>query len=193
MPLDFDLSALVMEIEANLSHAETLTHGISARQFNWRPVPGQWSMGECFAHLNIVDGGDLQPIRQAVEDGHARKINGSGPFTYGWLSRKFVASMEPPAKRKFKAPTAYQPPPEVDLGQALAEFRRIGAELRKLTERANGLDLARVKTLMSALPPFLRPFVKMPLGARLGLITAHDRRHLWQAEQVRAHADFPTG
>jgi hypothetical protein len=48
-----------------------------------------------------------------------------------------------------------------------------------------------VKTILPVLPALLRPFVKMPLGARFALITAHDRRHLWQAEQVRNHASFP--
>ena len=48
-----------------------------------------------------------------------------------------------------------------------------------------------VRTTLPALPAFLRGIVQMPLGARFALIGAHDRRHLWQAEQVREHADFP--
>jgi hypothetical protein len=191
MTLDSELAALDREVEANLNHAETLTQGLSARQFNWRPAPGQWSMGECFAHLNIVNGGGLEPLRAAVADGHANNVNGVGPFRYGILSRKFVASMEPPAKRKFKAPQAYLPPSDADPGTTMAEFRRIGGELRKLVQGAQGLDLARVKTSLPALPAFLRSFVRMPLGARFGLFTAHDRRHIWQAQQVRDQPDFP--
>jgi hypothetical protein len=191
MALDPDLAILVTEIEANLSHLETIVHGLTDAQFNWRPEPGRWSIAECVAHLNIVDGGDLAPIQAAIEEAHARKISGSGPFTYGYFSKKFVASMEPPVTRKFKAPKAYVPPPDAPLDKTVAEFRRIGAELRRLTVNANGLHLGRVKCPLPALPPLLRPFVKMPLGARLALLTAHDRRHLWQAEQVRNHPDFP--
>ena len=43
------------------------------------------------------------------------------------------------------------------------------------------VDLVRVKT------PLIQPkWAKMPLGARFALLTTHDRRHLWQAEQVRS-------
>jgi hypothetical protein len=73
----------------------------------------------------------------------------------------------------------------------LAEHRRVSAEFRRLALSARGLDLASVKCEFPTLPALLRPFVRMPLGARLNLLTAHDRRHLWQAEQVRNHPDFP--
>lgn len=33
----------------------------------------------------------------------------------------------------------------------------------------------------------------MPLGALLTHMTTHDRRHLWQAEQVRNDSYFPKG
>ncbi len=186
-----DLAVLITEIDANMSHAESLAAGLSHQQFNWRPGPASWSIGQCLSHLNVVDGQDLTPVRAAIADGKSRQLTGDGPFTYGFLSRKFIASMEPPAKRKFKAPKYYVPPEESDPHATLAEFRRISKDFRTLAQSAAGLNLARVKTRMPALPPLLRALVKMPLGARLELITAHDRRHLWQAEAVRNHADFP--
>lgn len=186
-----DLAVLITEIDANLSHAESLAAGLSHRQFNWRPDSASWSIGQCLSHLNVVDGKDLAPLRAAIAGGKSRQLTGDGPFTYGFLSRKLVASMEPPAKRKFKAFRNYVPPEESDPQATLAEFRRISKDLRALAQSASGLHLARVKTRMPALPPLLRPFIKMPLGARLELITAHGRRHLWQAEAVRSHAGFP--
>ena len=71
------------------------------------------------------------------------------------------------------------------------EHNHDSAEMRRLAQSAAGLDLARVKSTLPALPALLRVIVKMPLGARFELIAAHDRRHLWQAEQVRNHPDFP--
>ncbi len=55
MPLDPDIAMLVTEIDANLSHAESITHGLTREQFAWRPEPGRWSIGECFAHLNAAN------------------------------------------------------------------------------------------------------------------------------------------
>lgn len=142
--------------------------------------------------MNIVNGQNLAPLQSAIEQGHSRNLTGDGgPFTYGLLSRKFVESMEPPVKRKFKAPAGYKPPPEADLVETVAEYRRISNELCRLARASAGLHLGHIKTTLPMLPPILRSLVKMPMGARFGLITAHDRRHLWQAEQVRSHPAYP--
>jgi hypothetical protein len=191
MPIEAELATLITEIDANLSHVDSIVHGLSHGQFNWRPAPGRWSVGECIAHLNVTNAGDLKPIEGAIARGRAANMKGQGPFTYGSLSRKFVASQEPPIKKKFKAPKSFIPPPEVKIDEAVAEYRRIRKELRKLTQGADGLHLAKIKVELPALPAPFRWFVKMPLGARLALITTHDRRHLWQAEQVKADPAFP--
>lgn len=195
-PLGNDLAVLITEIHANASHAESLTFGLSDRQFNWRPASGGWSIGQNLAHLNIVNGLDLVPLRAAIADGHARHLAGEGPFAYGMLVGKFVAGMEPlgsspSANRKFKAPAKYAPSKENDLAKTLAEYQRISTAMRELAQSAAGLNLARVKTRILALPTWLQGVYKMPLGARLAALAAHDRRHLWQAELVRQLPGFP--
>jgi len=189
MPLDPDIAMLITEIDANLSHAESITHNLTREQFQWRPAPGRWSIGECFAHLNVTNGFALRAIETGISKGRA-KI-GEGPFQYGFLVRKFIASQEPPATKKFTAPKVFLPSAAIDLDATLAEYRRVSTELKRLTREANGLHLSRVKIEMPALPAVLRPFVKMPLGGQLLLTTTHDRRHLWQAEQVRNDPAFP--
>ena len=191
MPLDPDIAMLVTEIDANLSHAESITHGLTQEQFKWRPQPARWSIGECFAHLNATNKTALPAIEEGVAKGRASGKMGQSPFQYGFLSRKFIASQELPVKQKFKAPQAFLPPAEVDLDATMAEYRRISGELNRLTREADGLHLARVKITLTALPVVLRSIVKMPLGGQFHLTTAHDRRHLWQAEQVRNEKGFP--
>ena len=186
-----DLAVLVTEVDANISHAQSLAAGLTRTQFNWSPEPGRWSIGQCLAHLNTVNGGDVAPLRDAIQAGKARNQTGEGPFRYGFFSRKFVASMEPPPTRKFKAPKYYEPVPESDPEKTLTEYCRISGEIRKLLQSAAGLDLSRVKATLPALPSPLRAIIKMPLGARFELLTTHDRRHLWQADQVRNHPQFP--
>jgi hypothetical protein len=187
MPLDPDIAMLVVEIDANLSHAESITHGLSRRQFQWRPAPARWSIGECFVHMNIVNVTALP----AIEAGIAQGKPGQGPFRYGFLMRKFIASQEPPVKSKFKAPKVFLPPSETDLEQTMAEYRRVQAELKRLSRLADGLHLSRTKIKMPALPAALRTLIRIPLGGQLHLTTTHDRRHLWQAEQVRNDPSFP--
>lgn len=192
MPLDPDIAMLVVEIDANFSHAESITHGLTRDQFQWRPAPGRWSIGECFAHLNVTNTFTLRALAAGIADGRSSGKTGEGPFQYGFLSRKFIASQEPPVKKKYSAPKVFLPPADVDPEATLAEFRRINAELKRLTRDADGLHLSRVKVKMLALPAPLRAIVRMPLGAQLLLTTTHDRRHLWQAEQVRNDPAFPS-
>lgn len=182
---------ILREFDANVARAQALAAGLSREQFNWRPEPGRWSIAQCLSHLNVVNGQDLAPVGEAIRSARAKGLLGAPPFQYGLLSRKFVQSMEPPVRGRTKAPKSYEPLPEGDPQATLAEYLRISRELRALVESSEGLDWRRAKTQMPALPAVLRAIVRIPLGARFALIAAHDRRHLWQAEQVREHPSFP--
>jgi DinB superfamily len=191
MPAASPIPTLIAAIDENLSSAQDVTSGLSPGQFNWRTEPGRWSIAQCLTHMNIVNNTDLDAIEAAIADGKARGLTGTGPFRYGFLSNKFVASQDLPIKTKFKAPKNFVPPVEANLEDTAAEYTRIARELRRLVLASEGLDLARIKTRLGALPPPLRSIVKMPLGARFQLLVNHDRRHLWQAGEVRRHAMFP--
>jgi hypothetical protein len=190
-PLGNDLAVLISEIAANVSHVESLTVGLTPLQFNWAPVPGRWSIGQNLAHINSVNRQDLPALTQAIAHGRRRNLTGEGPFEHGLLSRKFIAGMEPPVKDRYRSPKMYLPEPVIDLATTIAEYRQLSGDLKRLVESAAGLHLSRVKTQLPLVPPLLRPWIKMPLGARLVLLTTHDRRHLWQAEQLRYHPEFP--
>jgi hypothetical protein len=53
---------------------------------------------------------------------------------------------------------------------------------------AEGVDLARTRVASPLLP-----LLRMGLADILGFLLAHERRHLWQARQVRERAEFPPG
>lgn len=145
-----------------------------------------WSVAECLTHLNSTNRIDIEPLRHAIESGRKRGITGSPPFRYGWLSRKFIQVLEPPVKKKVQSPKIYLPPPEAELAPTMAAYEQLIRTYTELWRSSAGLDLSRVKTILPALPPRLQPILKMPLGARFETLAAHDRRHLWQAEQVRS-------
>jgi hypothetical protein len=180
------LSNLLEENRANFQKAESLVAGLSNAQVNWRTESGKWSIGQNLDHLNIIYAQDLDTIASSIAAARAKGIIGSGPFRYGWLSTWFVKSMEPPPKRKFKAPKFYAPSAEVDVAKVFEGYRKNTECLADLLVKAEGLDLARAKT-----PMVMPKWAKMPLGARLSLLVTHDRRHLWQAEQIRNNPNFP--
>jgi hypothetical protein len=166
--------------------AVELSAPLTDHQFNWRPSPKQWSISECLAHLNVLDGLDVPAVRDAIEGGRAAGLTGKGPFRYGFLSRSFVRLSEPPVKLKFKAPKVYRPPSDQPKDKVIGEFVAIHDQLLELVSKSNGLDLERIKV---GTIPFQH--IKFSLGQRFALLAAHDRRHLRQAWDVRRQPSFP--
>jgi len=173
------------QIENIQEDAQELTAPLNDAQFNWRPAANHWSISECLAHLNLVDGQDLPLLVSQIERARAEGWSGRGPFHYGFMSRRFVAFMDAPPKFRIKAPKIYLPPPGHKKDEVVAEFLSIHGRILELLAKSNGLDLARIKVPSPAAP------VKFSLGQRFALVAAHDRRHLWQAWQVRKNANFP--
>jgi len=173
------------QIENIKEDAQELTAILNDAQFNWRPSPKQWSISECLAHLNVVNSKDLPVISAEIERGRKAGITAPGPFRYGAFSKWFVRFMDAPPKFKVRAPKIYLPPAGHQKDEVIPEFLRIHSEILDVLVKANGLDLARLKV-----PSPAGPF-QFGLGQRLALIAAHDRRHLWQAWQVRKHPEFP--
>jgi DinB superfamily len=162
-----------------------LTAPLNDDQFNWRPSPRQWSISECLAHLNVLDGLDVPAIRDSIEGGRAAGLVGKGPFHYGFLSRNFVRFSEPPVKLKFRAPKLYRPLADQPKNKVVPAFIAIHDQLLELILKSNGLDLARITV------GTLFPRVKFSLGQRFALLAAHDRRHLRQGWEVRRQPNFP--
>ena len=185
MALIEELRDCLEQIENVKEDVLELTGPLNDSQFNWRPSPGQWSISECLAHLNVVDRLDVPFIRDAIEAGRTAGLTGKGPFRYGFLSRRFVRFSEPPVKLRTKAPKVYVPPSNQPKEMVVTEFTAIHDQLLELVSKSNGLDLARIKV------GSLFPYVKFSLGQRFALLAAHDRRHLRQAWDVRRHLDFP--
>ena len=173
------------QIENIKEDALELTATLDEAQFCWRPSPKSWSIGDCLAHLNLTDGLDLPSISEEIERAHKEGITGKGPFRYGFFSRRFIRSVEPPVKLKVKAPKLYRPLPDQAKEKVVAQFISTHDRMLELLLRSNGLDLARIKV-----PTPIR--IKFSLGQRFALFTAHDRRHLWQAWGVRKRLEFPT-
>lgn len=181
-----ELEELRKQLTSIREDEDKLTSGLSDAQLTWRPAETAWSITECLAHLISVDGQDVAMLFREISLARKNGITGKGPFRYGWLSGKFVKSLEPPAKFKFKAPKAYVPPPQPDPRETILEFRRLQNDLHYLVGQADGLDLAKIKV-----PTPVSKWIKFSLGRRLQVLTAHDRRHLYQAWQVRNHPSFP--
>ena len=183
MPLNFplfpELQKYLGQVEAITQDASELVDGLTMEQLNWRPDPSRWSIAECLEHLNMTARIYFPVLIQTINEARANGIVSHGPFRYSWLGNWFVRSAEPPPRLKFKTPRRFVPPPDLPMTEVWPGFLRFQERLVELISRANGVDLVRVKIQLPS-----TSFIKLSLGQGLGLITAHERRHLWQARQV---------
>ena len=174
------------QFEAVTADARDLLAGLSGAQVNWRPTAAHWSIAECLDHLTVTNRELMGRIEAAVDDARSRGLTGRGPFRHGVIGNMIVRSMEPPAKMKFKAPKIYKPRPDLPAEAVAREFFAAQEELLRLVAMADGVDLARVKITS----PVTR-LIKLSLGQAFGLVATHERRHLWQARQVKGAGAFP--
>jgi hypothetical protein len=163
-----------------------LLAGLSDAQLNWRPSDGRWSIAECIAHLTMGGTAYFEPLDAAIERGFARAMFDGRDFQPSRLGRWLIAQMEPPPKRRMKAPRTIVPQRVESATHLAANFEMMQRGMIDRIRRSTSLDLTRVK--LSS--PFL-PILRQPLGTWLAFLLAHERRHVWQARQVREEIRFP--
>jgi len=185
-PLVADLADCLRQLDGVDADAASLLNGMTEVQFHWSPVAAQWSIEQCLVHLVIMGGKYLPIIDEAMENARADRLLSRGPFRYGFVERWFVRSTEPPPGIRLRTPISARPPDDQPLPFVIANFLTMQDDLRKRIRAANGLDLARARVTS----PFIRA-LKMGLGPCFEFLAAHERRHLWQAWQVRKHERFP--
>ncbi|HET8546555.1 MAG TPA: DinB family protein [Bryobacteraceae bacterium] len=178
-----DLEAVSAQFAANEQAARELLTGLTREQANWRPDPRRsWSVVQCIDHLartNDVYGSALtDAIQRAVL---RRPPPRRGPLAPGWLARKILRSIEPPVRRHFASPPIVLPEDTREPQEALASLIESHDSLRRMMADAADLDLNRIRFRN----PFLRNWKLFSVATGLLVLPAHERRHLWQARNVR--------
>ena len=180
------LDEYLRQIETLAQEARNLAADLDHEAFNWSES-GKWSIGQCLDHMASVNGAYLRSLDAEIPQARSAGLTGDGGARYGWFERWFIRSLEPPPKWRFKAPSKAAPQgsdldPQATLDRYLGSNQRLQEQLAA----ADGLNLVKV---MITSP--LASFFKFRLGAVFALLIAHDRRHLWQARQVRNASGFP--
>ena len=175
-----ELTEYRQQFEAIAEQAKELSGGLTEAQFNWRPSPDRWSIEECLSHLTMVGQEELRLIEAAIDSAKARGIRGTGKFEYPAWERFILRETEPPVRHAMPAPKRFIPLHGQPVTGVLPTFLHVQRNFGIQIERADGLDLRRVKVAT----PISR-LLKLSLGATLAQAAAHERRHLAQARRVR--------
>ena len=166
----------LLELE---TEAKSLCAELTSAQLAQRPPSGGWSIQECLDHLNVTGELYLAKIESLIKASEASGERGQAPLRYGLLGGLFIRSQEPPVRRKIESPGVFRPVQTLD-ERVLPTFLALQERVRDLLVRSEGLPLTKLRLTSPA-----SKWLKMSVFEAFGLLLAHERRHLWQAQRVR--------
>jgi DinB superfamily len=186
MQVPADIQDLEDQLNAAERDARLLVAGLTDKQGEWRAEPGSWSVAECLDHLATGNRVYLRAMNEPAVRARAKGRLRRRPAVPGIIGRWFVRWLEPPVnpRLKGKAPRTIRPRTAPPLADAFAGFTASQGEVRAFLRKYADLDLAGVRFPN----PFI-PGVRFSLATGLHVITAHERRHIWQAWRVRRAAE----
>src|ERR1700689_4539368 len=178
-----DQSKTVELRKATLSvdrEAIDLCAGLSEDQLSWSPRPGRWSIAQNLSHLRRTTEVFLPAVDATLEASRNRKLHSPGPFTLNLYGRFMVWRMESRPILKMRAPRAIRPRLLGSCAAELEHFLIAQAALRQRIDDAEGFHLTAIR-----FPSPLASCLRVNLLEFFSLCSAHSRRHLRQANQVR--------
>ena len=178
------LVELLKELDATSAHATRLVESHDDRAFGAKPGNNSWSAAEAIAHLTITNQRMVAEIQGALVAGDTTIVPDTKRYRMDAIGALLRWSQEPPY-RMLRAPTApgFIPVSVADRRTVLAEFLEQQRAVTNVITRAQGRNLSAMKITS----PF-NAKLHYNVFAALRVITTHNRRHLWQAEQALAKA-----
>lgn len=164
--MNSDIESFHFQLLSIVQDAPGIADGLTDAQFYWRPDPGRWSVGDCFAHMNKVTEVFLPVIDRAIARARAEGLTSPGPFVYSMIERIVLRFTEPPPRIRTPAPKSLRPQAEPNKPAAtvIREFQDFQAAIDERILRADGLDLKRARERSPALP-----IIKWSLGTLLAI------------------------
>lgn len=181
-----ELAGYIDRINAIRSEVDQLCSSLSERQFFWQPAPNVWSVAHCIDHLIVTADAMIPPLMAAIARAKARGRLSPGPFKYGFVGKWLHDQLSTPPLRKFKAPPNFQPTCKRSQAELRRDFDDRQDQIVAVMHEANGVDLASTRMRSPA-----AKFLYYQIGIGLALFPQHERRHLWQAQQLLKHPEFP--
>ena len=177
----------VLSVGQLLQHIEDRVEShiqITIKQFQNLPeeillrpsATGGWSIAQCLEHLNSYGDFYLPEISKALQN--KNHLPSSKIFRSGWFGAYFIKMMEPGNGKKMKAFKAHIPPPDLSGAHVVARFLAQQEEMLGYLRKAPTVDLEKVR-----IPISISKLIKLKLGHVFQFCTAHDARHIAQAQR----------
>ena len=182
----YSCDGYIAELQRQTAQAGTLVTGLDEAALNWQPKGGKsWSVAQCIDHLVIMNAIYVKALQAAVESNRDQLEPRKVPIQpSGWLTSHVISFEEPPPKLKLPAPKKIAPPSQLTR-VILGDFEAVQKQLVEFVRQWGETDLGDLKVRDPLFP------LHLTADTELLIIAAHNRRHLWQAENVKKNAGFP--
>lgn len=175
------LEEVETELDQATARAWQLVKTTDPRVFTVRPQSGSWSAAECLSHLSLSTELFLPVLQKALDDARKKGLLSNRKPKMDLIGRTLRWFLEPPIRRKVATTTPFVPRSVRAKAEAFGEFSSLQSKLVDMLHVAEGLDLKSIKIVS----PFDKR-VKYNVYSAFKIVVAHQRRHLWQAEQAVA-------
>ena len=173
-----DRDALVRDLESSRAKFRDAIADVKTEaQWNYKPAPDRWSVGECAAHIIAAEEYFRQNIAAAM------KTPAVTPPANATAGDAVIAKMIRDRSQRFTAPTAIEPTGKVvPKSQAIKEF-----------EATRAKTLEYVKSTPDALRDHVagQPPQQMSAYQLVLMLSGHTERHTAQLLEVKATAGYP--
>jgi hypothetical protein len=173
------LEELEAQFTAICARAQAIVESTGPEICSKPPAPGSWSAAQCLQHLNMSADAYFPMWQQMIANAGPRKEAFDAPYRTDFWGRLLSWILEPPARIRAKTPASLEP---VDCGEItsvldgfLKRQERIIAALRRCRGRA--IDRAVMASPVDSK-------IRYSIWSSFVVNAAHQRRHIWQAEQA---------
>jgi hypothetical protein len=170
------LEVVLDQVESVTRKARDLVAGRSLAHLTTSLEPTSWSVAQCLDHLARTTTAVLPAISLAIV--HAPHLTTNRALRTGALTRLFLRNLEPPYRLRLSVHSSFVPR-QHDFTSTWDAFEQSQAQLTKTMRSAIGLAIDEV-TVES--PVYAR--LSYNVYGALRMLAAHERRHLWQIEQI---------
>ena len=158
------------------SRGEQLVLDREADDLTSRLEAGSWSATECLDHLARTTLSFLPAISRAVAT--APELTTNRPLRTGTIALLLIRNLEPPYRLRYKV-IPQLAPQERDFEAAWSSFQNSQSHLSEAVQSAVGLAIDKTKVPCPACA-----HVTYNAYGAFRMLAAHQRRHLWQMEQI---------
>jgi hypothetical protein len=169
--------SLTRQIAEIKQKVETQFLNLDAEKLNWKETPQQWSILECFEHLNRYNRYYNVTLGMAIEKTMA--IPEAVLYEPKWLGKYFVRMMDPQNVKKHKTLKHLNPQNSKLNRDTLTEFITHQSYLLQLLDAATPVDVN-----VKAIPVEFFRMLKLSIADALRFLVVHEQRHLQQAENA---------